>query len=119
MEAAAKTIQQNWRRTKAVHRQDKYQRKMDDAMIDIQSAFQGHLVRTKLLSSSQSDSRSLSKLELCDNVEGSEERDDSSGSSQAIELLQSAMKGYLTRQMTLLDLKRLNIVLFVAVSYGM
>lgn len=111
-ETAAKTIQRNWKRTKAIRRQEKYQRETEDSLIYIQCAFQGHLARTKLLNSSQIDS-GLS-LKLCDRVgevEGeSEDGSDTSGSSEAIELVQSAMKGFLTRQMTLLDLKRYNML---------
>lgn len=92
---AASTIQQHWRRRQAIAKQEKYEREKEDSIVDIQRALKAHLARKKSLSSHQfpEGGSSLEK----------EEEADSDDSSDAIQLLQSAMKGYLTRQMVLQD----------------
>ena len=88
-------------------KQRKSQRETEDAMIDIQSTLSSHLARKKMLSSI---SHLHSPNPVIPNKKDMDVDDggDSSAaeSSEAIESIQSAMKGYLTRQMVLQDLRR-------------
>ena len=79
------------------------------------------MVRKQVLNSSQCD-HGLS-LKLCDSMKNVEDESDIYGSSDAIVLVQSVMRGFLTRQMTLQDLKRLDwqmmvIIMFPAILLG-
>ena len=104
-ENAASTIQQSWRRKQAISKQEKRQRETEDAIINIQSVLRGHLARKKIL---PPQATSQVSIPLAVRSVEEDKNDDSEGSdsSEAIEIIQSAMKGYLTRQMALQDLKR-------------
>ena len=107
-ESAASTIQQHWRRRQARLKQERYQRESEDAIINLQSTLKAHLARKKVISShplppSPSPSPPPPPAVTEEVLDGGEE---SSDSSEAIQLVQSALRGYLTRQMALQDLKR-------------
>ncbi len=92
-ELAAMVIQRNWKKHKSLRRQKKFLKDTEDAMINIQSVFRGHIARQRLL---------LSSLKK---EEPSESSSESSDTSEAIELVQSAMKGFLTRHSIIKDMK--------------
>ncbi len=85
-------------------KQEKYQKESEDSIIDIQSALKAHLTRKKNLSTSKISQSSFTghPTESRKDLEMDEDAD-SEDSSDAIEIIQSAMKGYLTRQMVLQD----------------
>lgn len=97
--AAASTIQQNWRRKQAVAKQQRYQRDSDDTIVGIQSVLKAHLARKRVLSLHRPAGGADGGGRGWEDVDG-----ESSESSEAIEVIQSAMRGYLTRQMLLQDL---------------
>lgn len=104
---AASTIQHTWRRRRAVAKQEKYQRENEEAIIGIQSALKGHLARRRTLSLQNAPPTPPA---VCSNDgeegvggRGMEEADDS---DEAIEVIQSAVRGYFTRQMVLQDLQQ-------------
>lgn len=96
-EAAASAIQQKWRRRQAITKQERYQRDHDHAIVGIQSALKAHLSRKRMLSLH-------SPASGADGGRGLD--DESSESSEAIEMVQSAVRGYFTRQMVLQDLRQ-------------
>lgn len=106
-ESAASTIQQNWRRKRAIAKQERYQRENEDAIITIQSALKAHLVRKRIVpleSLSVVDTGAEREVER---EVGEEDVDgESTASSEAIEVIQSAVRGYFTRKMALQDLKQ-------------
>ena len=95
---AASTIQQNWRKRRAVAKQERYQRENEAAVVGIQSALKAHLVRKRMLAL-QSEPPPL------DTAVGSSDEMESD-SSEAVELIQSAIRGYFTRRMALRDFKQ-------------
>ena len=118
---AASTIQSNWRRRQATKKQHRYQRETEQAIVDLQSTFKAHLARKKAVSAQNIDpspSHSLpgdsspshplpgasAKLESEAGAEG----DSCSGADdeESVELIQAALRGYLTRQMALQDFKQ-------------
>lgn len=117
-ESAAATIQTSWRKRQARAKQERYQREAEEAIVDLQSALKAHLARKKVVSSvdppptSHPTSPALSTPALPESsgqpVEAEEEwhGEGSESSDAAVELVQSALRGYLTRQMALQDLKK-------------
>lgn len=112
-DSAAIAIQQTWRRRKAIEKQEKYQKENADAIVDVQSALRAHLARKKVVPSQNAlvphdsmdfgvDGSGLGKGVVLDVGES----DMSSESSDAVEVIQSAMRAYLTRQMVLQDLRQ-------------
>lgn len=107
-EAAAITIQQQWRRRRAIHKQEKFQEATDQGILDIQSALRGHLIRKKVLLQQsplnvEVSSHGKSKVEA---VPSDASDSDSSETSMAVERIQSALRGHAARQMALQDLQR-------------
>ena len=110
-EAAAVSIQQQWRKRQAVQRQTKFHEATEQGVLDIQSALRGHLARKKMLSCQPPPSPSLNRpsivngggsvVELSDGSES-----DSSDTSLAVERIQAALRGHAARQMALQDLNR-------------
>lgn len=104
--AAASTIQQTWRWRQAVAKQEKYQRENEDAIIGIQSALKAHLTRRKMLSL-QNAPPTIDDREGGIGGRGMEVVDgELTDSDEAIEVIQSAVRGYFTRQMVLQDLQQ-------------
>ena len=89
-ESAAIVIQCSWRKYTAKGKQEKFQQDVDDATIDVQSVFRGHLARKQLLVDSAND-----------NMNSDACRSDLSDSSIDTELIQSSVKGFLARRSTL------------------
>lgn len=101
-EAAASLIQLTWRKRQAVVKQERYQKETKGAIVSIQSALKAHLIRkrTAFLQNGSSAADSAS-----DPAGGGRDLDsESCGSSEAVEAIQSAVRGYFTRQMVLQDL---------------
>ena len=120
-ETAASTIQTSWRKRQARAKQERYQREAEEAIVGLQSALKAHLARKKAVSSvalpptSRSSSPPLFTPALPESGDSSGQPADHEGvwseeepvsSDTAIELVQSALRGYLTRQMALQDLKK-------------
>ncbi len=103
---AATTIQQNWKRRQATVKQEKHQRETEEVMVNIQSAFRGHLARKNILMVHEQQYTPSHQKHSNGSMSEDEIDSESTASSEAIELVQSTMKGYLTRQMTLQDLSR-------------
>ena len=109
-EAAAMTIQQQWRKRQAVQRQNKFHHATEQGILDIQSALRGHMTRKKMLTCQPPSS--LDHPSLVDAgrgvIEYSDSGSDSDGSdtSLAVETIQAAMRGHTARQMALQDLNR-------------
>lgn len=101
--AAASTIQQGWRRRQAIAKQQRYQKDGNDAIVGIQSALRAHLARKRALPLYPSAGRASGETAMEDGrgLEGVD--GESSESSEAVEVIQSAMRGHLTRQMLLQD----------------
>ena len=113
-EAAAVTIQQQWRKRHAIRRQTKFQEATEQGILDIQSALRGHLTRRKMLSSqpphrtTNTRSSHTSEVEAGSSVDMSSDVSDSESSetSVAVERIQAALRGHVARQMALRDLGR-------------
>lgn len=109
-EAAAVTIQQQWRKRQAIQRQSKFHEATEQGILNIQSAVRGHLARKKLLSH-QMPPPYPSQLPLADEL-GSMEMSsntsdgESSESSLAVERIQAALRGHAAREMALKDLTK-------------
>lgn len=112
-EAAAVTMQQQWRQKQAIHKQNKFHAATEQSILDIQSALRGHLTRNKVLSSKSCIlSSSVSEVEA--EVESSFISDsESSETSLAVEIIQVALRGHAARQMILQDLPRYTCTLCV------
>ena len=78
-------------------KQERYQRQNEAAVVGIQSALKAHLVRKRMLAL-QSEPPLDAAVGSSDEIE--------SDSSEAVELIQSAIRGYFTRQMALRDFKQ-------------
>ena len=115
-QAAALTIQQQWRKRHAVCRQTKFQEATEQGILDIQSALRGHITRRRLLSSqplshtsATACTHSLHSIEVgADSVGMSSDVSDSESSETcvAVERIQAALRGHVARQMALHDLGR-------------
>ena len=110
-EAAAVTMQQQWRRRQAIHKQNKFHAATEQSILDIQSALRGHLTRKKVFSSKSRSplilSSSVSEVHVEAEVESSCISDtESSETSLAVERIQAALRGHAARQMILQDLPR-------------
>ena len=115
-QAAAVTIQQQWRKRHAVRRQTKFQEATEQGILDIQSALRGHITRRRMLSSQPSPhasatagTHSLHSIEVgADSVGMSSDASDSESSETcvAVERIQAALRGHVARQMALHDLRR-------------
>lgn len=109
-EAAAVTIQEQWRKRQAIQRQSKFHEATEQGILNIQSAVRGHLARKKLLSH-QMPPLYPSQLPLTDELESmamsSNTSDgESSESSLAVERIQAALRGHAAREMALKDLTK-------------
>jgi hypothetical protein len=117
-QAAALTIQQQWRKRHAVHRQTKFQEATEQGILDIQSALRGHFTRKRILSSQpSSSSHATTSTQSPDSIEvgvrigsvgmSSDVSDsESSETCVAVERIQAALRGHVARQMALHDLGR-------------
>lgn len=108
-EAAAVTMQLQWRRRQAIHRQNKFHAGTEQGILDIQSALRGHFTRKKMLFSLSPSRLSLPSgvSEVEAEVESSCISDsDSSEMTLAIERIQAVLRGHAARQMILQDLSR-------------
>ena len=122
-EAAAVTIQQQWRKRHAIHRQTKFHEATEQGILDIQSALRGHLTRKRILSSqpphhtaTHSSHTGLSEVEA-GSVEMSSDVSDSESSetSLAVGRIQAALRGHVARQMVLHDLGK---YVYVTIIYS-
>ena len=102
-DGAASIIQQHWRRRQATAKQEKYQKESEDSIVDIQRTLKAHLARKQSLSSNQIHQLSFLTEQLLESGKDLGEDTDSEDSFDAIQVIQSAMKGHLTRQMVLQD----------------
>lgn len=111
-EAAALTIQQQWRKRHAIRRQTKFQETTEQGILDIQSALRGHLTRKRMLSSQPphlDTTRTLHSSEVeAVSVETDSDVSDSESSETcvAVERIQAALRGHVARQMALHDRER-------------
>ena len=118
-EAAALTIQQQWRKRDAIRRQTKFQEATEQGILDIQSALRGHITCKRMLlfqvqPSHPRTTRSLHTSEVGPDgsMEMSSDVSDSCGDSEssdtcvAVEGIQAALRGHVARQMALHDLGR-------------
>ena len=111
-EAAALTIQQQWRKRHAIRRQKKFQEATEQGILDIQSALRGHLIRKRVLLSQPphlDTTRSLhsSEVEAVSLDTDSDVSDsESSETCVAVERIQAALRGHMARQMALHDRER-------------
>ena len=106
---AAGVIQQQWRRRRAINRQQKFQEKTERAVVDIQCYLQGHLSRKTLLQQQTAEEHAGSQLQSIpssDGVDGMSDISSGDESSAIIEDIQSAIRGHFTREMALRDFKR-------------
>ena len=106
---AAGVIQQQWKRRRAINRQQKFQEKTERAVVDIQCYLQGHLSRKTLLQQQTAEEHAGSQLQSIPSSDGVDGMSDSSSgdeSSAIIEDIQSAIRGHFTREMALRDFKR-------------
>lgn len=111
-EAAALTIQQQWRKRRAIRRQTKFQEATEQGILDIQSALRGHLTRKRMLLSQPPhlDTTHLlhsSEVEAIGLDTDSDISDsESSEMCVAVERIQAALRGHVARQMALHDRER-------------
>ena len=115
-QAAALTIQQQWRKRHAVRRQTKFQEATEQGILDIQSTLRGHITRKRMLSSQPSSHASTTarthsphSIEVgADSVGMSTDVSDSESSDMcmAVERIQAALRGHVARQMALHDFGR-------------
>jgi hypothetical protein len=117
-QAAALTIQQQWRKRHAVHRQTKFQEATEQGILDIQSALRGHITRKRILSSqppSSSHTSTTTSIHSPHSIEvgagsvgmSSDVSDsESSETCVAVDRIQAALRGHVARQMALHDLGR-------------
>lgn len=97
-DGAASTIQQRWRKRQAVARQERYQKENEESIINLQSVLKAHLARKRSFPTSYFPEQPVESEAGLQTEEA-----DSEDSSDAIEMVQAALKGHLTRQMVLQD----------------
>ena len=103
------TIQQQWKRKQASHKQAKFQEATEQGILVIQSAMRGHFTRKKLLSSPPAPHTSEDILAGSDSESSFE-------ISLAAERIQAVLRGHVARQMALHDLTRCVHIMYHSVT---